>query len=218
MNRFLKLYAERKAAATTQFVGRGARRARCAICQLPQTHCFCAQARLQASQSGFALLMHNKEVLRPSNTGRFIADVIPDTYAFIWQRTEACQELLTLCQQVQWQPYVVFPAHFCPPERVNYQLSLPQGVKPLFIMLDGSWREARKMFHQSPWLEQFPVISIHPSTASNYGLRSSSITTQWATAEVAAQLLALNDERENAQYLEQRFIKFTQLTLAGRNH
>ncbi|MGY5452854.1 tRNA-uridine aminocarboxypropyltransferase [Agarivorans sp. MS3-6] len=218
MNRFLSLYAERKAAATTTFKGRGARRVRCETCQMPQQHCFCDQAILQTSHCGFALLMHNMEVLRPSNTGRFIADIIPDTHAFIWQRTEPCQALLNLCHQQQWQPYVVFPAHFSEPQRVHHDIAPPQGQKPLFIMLDGSWREARKMFHQSPWLDQFPVISINPEQASRYGLRSSPVKGQWATAEVAAQLLAMNGEHNNAKLLEQRFKAFTQQTLAGRNH
>ncbi|GDY25613.1 DTW domain-containing protein [Agarivorans sp. Toyoura001] len=218
MNRFLTLYAQRKAAATTEFKGRGARRVRCASCQMPQQNCFCEQAILQNSECGFALLMHNMEVLRPSNTGRFIADLIPDTHAFIWQRKEPCQGLLALCQQAHWQPYVVFPASFSQPERVHYQVELEPKRKPLFIMLDGSWREARKMFHQSPWLDQFPVISIQPEHASRYGLRSRPIKGQWATAEVAAQLLAMSGEESNAKLLEQRFNAFTQQTLAGRHH
>ncbi|WP_220721430.1 tRNA-uridine aminocarboxypropyltransferase [Agarivorans litoreus] len=218
VNRFLQLYAQRKASATTQFKGRGARRERCQTCQMPQQHCFCEQAVLQDSNCGFVLLMHNKEVLRPSNTGRFIADLIPDTYAFIWQRTDPCQALIKLCEQPQWQPYVVFPAAFSQPERVREKVELTQGCKPLFIMLDGSWREARKMFHQSPWLDKFPVISINPEQASSYGLRSRPIKGQWATAEVAAQLLAMNGEKNNGKLLEQRFSQFTQQTLAGRSH
>ncbi|GGB01046.1 DTW domain-containing protein YfiP [Agarivorans gilvus] len=218
VNRFLQLYAQRKAAATTEFKGRGARRARCSRCQMPQQHCFCEQAILQNSACGFVLLMHNMEVLRPSNTGRFVADLIPDTYAYIWSRTEPNTELLALCQQDQWQPYVVFPAAFSPSERVKHKVELAHGKKPLFILLDGSWREARKMFHQSPWLDKFPVISVAADQASQYGLRSRPIKGQWATAEVAAQLLAMSGETNNALLLEQRFRQFTQQTLAGRSH
>ncbi|MDI8992988.1 DTW domain-containing protein, partial [Salmonella enterica subsp. enterica serovar Anatum] len=36
----------------------------------------------------------------------------------------------------------------------------PAGKPPLFIMLDGTWPEARKMFRKSPYLDHLPVISM----------------------------------------------------------
>lgn len=162
--------------------------------------------------------MHTKEVLRPSNTGRFIADIVADTHAFIWSRQEADQALLALLNDPQWQPYLVFPAHFAEPERVTETLLHSAEKKPLFVMLDGSWREARKMFHQSPWLSSLPVLALRPDQASSYGLRSSPLKEQWATAEVAARLLAMNGDTLAAQGLQQRFEDFTQATLAGRCH
>jgi DTW domain-containing protein YfiP len=61
--------------------------------------------------------MHDKEVFKPSNTGWLIADVIDDTTAFIWSRTEVDRSC-SLLADPQWQPYIVFPGEFVAPERV----------------------------------------------------------------------------------------------------
>ncbi len=108
--------------------------------------------------------MHDAEPLKPSNTGWLIADVVEQTHAFGWARTEADAGLLALLDDPQWQPYVVFPGEFVePPQRVVHALPAPragvepnQGRRPLFILLDATWPEARKMFRKSPYLDRFP--------------------------------------------------------------
>ena len=47
------------------------------------------------------LLMHDVEPMKPSNTGWLIADVIDDTTAFAWSRTEVDPELLRLLADPQ---------------------------------------------------------------------------------------------------------------------
>jgi hypothetical protein len=69
------------------------------------------------------LLMADIEPLKPSNTGWLIADVVPDTFAFGWARTEVDPALLALLADPQWQPYVVFPGEFVAPERVVTQVA-----------------------------------------------------------------------------------------------
>lgn len=61
------------------------------------------------SKSRFCLLMFDTEPMKPSNTGRLIADILPDTVAFQWSRTEPSQDLLDLVQNPDYQPMVVFP-------------------------------------------------------------------------------------------------------------
>ena len=67
-------------------------------------------------------------------------------------------------------------------------------------MLDGSWREAKKMFRRSPYLQNSTCGVIHPKSAggleselsSRYQIRLAANNTELATAEVAAQVLALS--------------------------
>ena len=159
------------------------------------------------------LLMADIEPLKPSNTGWLIADVVADTFAFGWARTEVAPELLALLSDPQWQPYVVFPAEFADDARVVHEVTHDantQPVKrPLFILLDGTWDEARKMFRKSPYLQNFPVLSLHPEQLSRYTLRRAQSEAHFCTAEVGAMCLALANDTLAAQALNAYFDVFT---------
>ncbi|EPM92211.1 hypothetical protein A259_37025 [Pseudomonas syringae pv. actinidiae ICMP 19070] len=130
-----------------------------------------------AAESGMCLLMYDTEPMKPTNTGWLIADIIKDTYAFGWSRV--------------WQPYIVFPGEFVAQERVVADVAREDGKRPLFILLDATWNEARKMFRKSPYLEKFPVLSLAPEQISRYRLRRSRRDDHFCTAEVAALCLEL---------------------------
>jgi len=162
--------------------------------------------------------MYDTEVLKPSNTGRLIADLIPDTFAFLWSRTESNPELLAVLNDPQWQPFIVFPEQYVDDaarEVVTDEVKCHLGKRPLFIMLDGSWREARKIFRKSPYLSTFPVVSFTPDKIagseinSRYQLRIASSENQLATAEVAARVLAMTGEFKNAKLLDLWFDVFS---------
>lgn len=158
-NAVLRLRQFRLDRATRPFLARGCRVARCQGCLLPHKNCLCDTIRPQQAGSRFCLIMFGAEPLKPSNTGRLIADILPDTQAFLWSRTEIDPTLLAAINDPARQPYVVFPASYADAERPVFS-ELPAGGKPpLFIMLDGTWAEARKMFRKSPYLNQFPVFS-----------------------------------------------------------
>lgn len=215
-NAVLRLRQFRLANATRPFRARGCRAVRCQNCLLPQQHCLCATIKPQRANSRFCLIMFGAEPLKPSNTGRLIADILPDTQAFIWSRTEVDPALLDAINDPSRQPYVVFPASYADPERPVFS-RLPTGGKPpLFIMLDGTWSEARKMFRKSPYLNALPVFSLNVLAASGYQLREASRPEQHCTAEVAIALLQQAGDEQAAQGLDQHFHYFREQYLAGK--
>jgi DTW domain-containing protein YfiP len=148
------------------------------------------------------LLMYDTEPLKPTNTGWLIADVIKDTEAFGWSRVDVDTQLLALLGDPQWQPYIVFPGEFVAPERVVTDVCVEQGKRPLFILLDATWNEARKMFRKSPYLDQLPVLSLAPEQMSRYRLRRSKRDDHFCTAEVAALCLELAGDNVAAGVLD----------------
>jgi DTW domain-containing protein YfiP len=149
------------------------------------------------------------EPLKPSNTGWLIADVVADTAAFGWTRTEVDPALLAMLADPQWQPYLVFPGEFVAAERVVTEVSIQTGKHPLFVLLDATWPEARKMFRKSPYLDHLPVLSLQPEQLSRYHLRRSKREDHFCTSEVAALCMALAGESHAAQTLEAYLDVFT---------
>lgn len=167
--------------------------------------------------------MHDIEPLKPSNTGWLIADVVQDTYAFGWARTEVDPALLALLADPQWQPIVVFPGEFVDAARVVHAVpeldtdTRAQPKRPLFILLDGTWPEASKMFRKSPYLANLPVLSLEPDQISRYKLRRSKRDDHFCTAEVAALCLALGGDSHAAQTLEAYLDVFTHHYLQAKH-
>ena len=163
--------------------------------------------------------MFDIEPLKPSNTGWLIADVVPDTFAFGWSRTEVDPALLALLADEQWQPYVVFPGEFVAATRLvtDVQATDANNAKrPLFVLLDATWPEARKMFRKSPYLDHLPVLSLQSEQLSNYKLRRSQRDAHFCTSEVAALCMALSGDVLVAQTLEAYLEVFTNHYLQAR--
>jgi DTW domain-containing protein YfiP len=197
-----RLRATRLARSAKPFIARGSRAPRCPGCRVIFSHCLCALRPVVATEAGMCLIMCDIEPLKPSNTGWLIADVVGDTTAFGWARTAVDPKLLELLADPQWQPYVVFPAEFAPPERVVTELLQTPDKKPLFILLDATWSEACKMFRKSPYLNHLPVLSLQPETLSRYRLRRSKRDEHLCTSEVGALCLAMAGEQHAADTLE----------------
>jgi DTW domain-containing protein YfiP len=221
-----RLRSARLLRSTRPFLARGGPHGeRCAGCRLILSHCLCALRIVVPTRAGVCLIMAEHETLKPSNTGWLIADVVPATSAFGWARTEVDPALLALLADPQWQPYVVFPGEFVAAERVVTQL-LPvekndtgldqERKRPLFILLDATWPEARKIFKKSPYLAQFPVLSLAPEQLSRYRLRRSRRDDHLCTSEVAALCLALAGETLAAQTLEAYLDVFTEHYLSAK--
>ena len=212
-----RMRAERLARSSKPFMARGGiKGVRCPGCRLVPSHCLCGLGLLQSSRAGVCLLMADIEPLKPSNTGWLIADVVADTFAFGWARTATDPALLALLADPQWQPYVVFPGEFVRAERVVHTVDTVDTVdvashaedavlpskRPLFILLDATWAEARKMFRKSPYLDALPVLSLQPAQISRYLLRRSRRDDHFCTSEVAALCLELAGDVPAAHTLE----------------
>ncbi len=206
-----RLRAARLARSAKPFLARGGPRGqRCAGCRLVPSHCLCTLRPVLPVRAGVCLLMADIEPLKPSNTGWLIADVVADTWAFGWARTQVDPALLALLADPQWQPYLVFPGEFVAAERVvDAVQASASGKRPLFVLLDATWPEARKMFRKSPYLDHLPVLSLQSEQLSRYRLRRAQRDSHFCTSEVAALCLELAGEPHAAQTLQAYLDVFT---------
>jgi DTW domain-containing protein YfiP len=204
------LRTARLARSAKPFLARGgSRREHCPGCRLVPSHCLCALRPTVPTRTGVCLLMADIEPLKPTNTGWLVADVVPDTFAFGWARTETDPALVALLDDPQWQPFVVFPGEYAAPGRVVHEVQVDARKRPLFVLLDATWNEARKMFRRSPVLDRFPVLSLRPEQVSRYVLRRSRRDDHFCTSEVAALCLELAGETRAAALLQAWLDVFT---------
>ncbi len=221
-NSVMRLRAESIARSTREFRARGCRAIRCEHCLLAREQCICSARPPLASRCAFCFVMYHGEAMKPSNTGRLIADIAPDNHAFLWQRTQTDPGLLALLADERYAPMLVFPHEYAEPARCIHQPAevpaVQQGKIPLFIMLDGTWREAKKMFRGSPCLAALPVLGIQPSAASAYLMRDAAHPHQLSTVEVGIEVLRLANDHAVADALATYFGVFCRHYTAIRPH
>lgn len=198
------------------FVARGSGVKRCDDCRLPVEVCIC-EWRIQVDAScHFWLLTHRYEFYKPTNTGRLILDTIKYSRVFEWSRTEPPEEFLDALADDRFAPCIVFPAGEDYQHRMLGTAQRNDGRIPVFIILDGTWRQARRMFRHSRYMEHLPVIEPSTDRLSRYQLRRSKIDHHLCTAEVAVALLEQVGDVEAAMTLEAYFDRFNASYMATR--
>lgn len=219
-NQYLRLRAQRLAESTREFLARGKSVVRCEHCQLAAFACICPWRPELTTRCEFVLLMHRDEVFKPTNTGRLIADVLPQqTHVFCWSRTEPSQKLVDLLSDSRRRCMIVFPSD-ANEAGANPRTSIAElradGRITTFILLDGTWKQSGRMFHLSRWLDAIPCVVLPEALVRGYAVRKSHQEHYLSTAEAAGLCLEMADEIHVANALQDYFQLFNLHYLATR--
>ncbi len=205
------LRKEQLKTSTREFKARGSLLKRCPECLLSEVRCVCGLIEPVHANVGVLMLMYHAEYYKPSNTGQLICDAVFDNFAFRWERTELEQELARVLEDPKWYPIIIFPHDNLVEERKIDEVpdeTVLQGKRPLLIFLDGTWRQAKKMFIKSPYLDEFPVLQISGINKGEYQLRESHHEHHLSTVEVAEAILQQAGESLAADRLGYLFKTF----------
>ena len=92
--------------------------------------------------------------------------------------------------------------------------------KPLFIILDGTWQEAKKILNKSVWLQAIPQAHLNITSESSYTLRRNQDSGHLCTCEVGVELLKALGEEEQARQIDdyfQHYLKVFQADKCGHS-
>jgi DTW domain-containing protein len=223
LNQFQLLYKARKADSTRPFNARGSIIKRCERCLLGQRVCLCQWLiDSQSNDVSFCVIMHRQEILKPTNTGRLIAEVYPNhSYYFEWSRTQPNPALLELLDEHKYLPILIFPEAYVfehqvrTIEQVHGQVQ-NEDRQPLFVILDGTWAQCKKMFKNSSYLQSLISMPIQPSHPSEFNLRKAPEDSHLCTVEVAIELLKTTLARGQYEHLYHTYQIFNQHYIASR--
>jgi DTW domain-containing protein YfiP len=148
----------------------------------------------------FTLLTHFKEFPKRSNTGRVVLEVLGDAAEQLcWDRMNPSAGLLEEIER--GGVALVYPGAS---DENDGDL---RGITR-FILIDGTWHEARKIHQRSPYLQKLRRVGITPSGLSRYNLRKNQKEACLCTAECVIEILRSTGEHAAADLLEERFLAF----------
>ncbi|GFZ33729.1 DTW domain-containing protein [Clostridium zeae] len=180
----------------------------CDKCGLPDINCICNTISKIKTKAKIWILSTERELYRPSNTARILKLVNPEsTEIYLWERTKKPEELIKNIQQDIYDVYLIFPEENSYIVKTKVEHSNTDRI-PAFILLDGTWKEAKKILRKSDYLKGIPRISLNPSFKSEYDLRKGIIEGNLCTIEAAIEVLKQNNDLENTILIKKAFDLF----------
>ena len=86
---------------------------------------------------------------------------------------------------------------------------------PVFIIVDGTWREAWKIIRKSDYLKNLLILSLETNRVSKFTLRRGQEEGNLCTIEAAMELLKINDEDILSEEINKGFELFLKSYKAG---
>jgi DTW domain-containing protein len=146
------------------------------------------------------LLTHEREFGKRSNTGQLVMDVLGDAAEQIrWDRSNPPARLVE--EIAAGRAALIYPG--ASDEPVGDLSRIEQ-----FIIIDGTWHEARKIYQRSPYLREARRFSLKAAGKSVYNLRKNQKQSGLCTAECVIEVLRTTGNRAAAEYLQERFLAF----------
>ena len=146
------------------------------------------------------LLTHDKELGKRSNTGRLVVDVLGDAAEQVrWDRTEPPAKLL---EEIEAGGVaLIYPGAADDTGRDLAEFNH-------FIIIDGTWHEARKIHQRSPYLRKVTRFCLQPTGKSVYNLRKNQKKSGLCTAECVIEILRSTGNLAAAERLQESFLAF----------
>ncbi len=87
-----------------------------------------------------------------------------------------------------------------------------------FIILDGTWQEAGKIYNKSPYLKEMRTFTLKSKNKSVYNLRRNQKDGGLCTAECVIELLKMKGDIKSSEKLDRALLEFISDYKLGLHH
>ena len=150
--------------------------------------CLCADIHPVITRTQVAVIMHETEQWRPSNTGYLATLMLPNSVLRIHGERG---KMLNVDDWIEptHRAFVLFPDARA---RVLGSRLDEEDDRPIrLIVPDGTWRQARRMVRRVAGLAKTPSVALPEGLVSNYRLRKRQSTGGMCTFEAISEALCL---------------------------
>ncbi|WP_422450165.1 MULTISPECIES: tRNA-uridine aminocarboxypropyltransferase [unclassified Endozoicomonas] len=170
----------------------------CPRCQRPETQCYCSALKEETACMDIIILQHPRESRHPLNTARILELGIGNCQVWVGEDFSDHTHLQTTLAEKDC--YLLFPGANAHASQDILRTAMPEAL----IILDGTWRKAKKIYYRNPQLQQLPSIELTELAISDYRIRKAPGEGALSTVEAAVTLLrqASRDSQAHQQLLD----------------
>jgi len=166
----------------------------CYRCWRAKILCLCNHVKVVTNPVEILFLQHPNERTMPFNTARLAHLSLTKSrlvHGLRFDGTKTVQDLMAKRERVG----ILFPSP------VAKDLSEAPPDLETLVVIDGTWREAKKIIYLSPTLLEFPHYAFVPEKPSNYRIRKEPKDEYISTIEATVTALRILD-RDRSKYQE----------------
>lgn len=180
---------------------------------MTQSLCICDIAPRLDLRTRVAVIMHVRESIRPSNTGRLVPLALANSFVCLRGLRDKPTDTAGMVPDGS-QGLVLYPS---PDARELKQDYISPIKKPVtLIVLDGNWNQAAKMAKRERALDGLPRVKLPAGPISNFRLRTQSDPARVCTFEAVARALGAIEGAEVQRKLESFFTVMVERMLWAR--
>lgn len=179
------------------------KRKKCTVCDKALAACICQHITVIDSDIELIVLQHPSEIKNAIGTARILNLSLPQCQIIIGEDFTENAQLNSLLNDPMRTCYLLYPSEdsvsvedLVHDENNNADLN---GMKRTFILLDGTWRKAFKMYQSSTNLQALSAVQLNAGQESKYTIRQTTVEGGLSTVE-AGYLLLSTLERDKEKY------------------
>ncbi len=202
----------------------------CRRCLRPHSACICRWITPLANQVEVLILQHPQEVSQAKGSARllhlslarsqlhtgeiFAPAVLQALLQQPWPESMDAAPKST-AKRAPVHSILLYPHQ--PTDAAPDPLPLTEPARLRLVVLDGTWRQSRRMLQDNPLLQALPRLALSPSLPSRYHIRRAQRPGQLSTLEACCHALRqLEQHQQPYQSLLQAFDGFVAQQLAYR--
>ncbi|SDS68647.1 DTW domain-containing protein YfiP [Halopseudomonas xinjiangensis] len=183
---------------------------RCEACARPSSRCLCSTIPRLHSSTRMLIIQHPSERHHALNTARFLAAGLVNAELHVVEHIAPGSALYSQLADPARRTEVLFPGPGAS--------SLARAADPRehqLVLLDGTWRKARKLLHLNPILAVLPQVALAAGLASRYRLRKAPAPGALSTIEAGVAALEVLEPDKSFQALLRPFDRLIEEQIAS---
>lgn len=160
-------------------------RPRCAQCCRPMELCLCHLLPNLTPRTEILVIQHPDERKHALNTARLLVAGLTNAQLLIAEQLPP--EWMEWIADPGWRTELLFPGPGVP----VLTSARPDAGPCRLILLDGTWRKARKLLYLNPLLQQLPQVALPEGLRSRYRLRKAPAVGALSTIEAGTMALQM---------------------------
>jgi DTW domain-containing protein YfiP len=192
---------------------RSKRSARCPQCRLHLNLCICSVIPRFDLATRLILVMHRREMSKPTATGPLALAVLANSDLRIQGDRDNPPDFRDLATEGR-RTLLLYPGEGAPVLSRTFLNGDPRPVN--LVVPDGSWRQAARMGKRLPGLEHATMVRLPEGAKTDWGVRRESHPAGLATFEAIARAVGIIDSPDVQDRMEALFRLMVARTMAAR--